>query len=532
MAFAVDTAGGAMAAFAAALMTAALIFSWHYFEAVRTYFHALMLLFLAGMTGFCLTGDLFNQFVFFELMSVAAYALTGYKSEEIDALEGAINFAVVNSVGAFLVLSGIALLYGRTGALNLAQVGAALSHGSGGLLVPAALTLIFSGFFVKAAVAPFHFWLADAHAVAPTPVCVLFSGVMIELGLFGVLRIYTALFRGVPGVPEARLREVLMALGILTAVTGAVLCFAQRHFKRLLAYSSVSHVGVMLLGGATLTAKGVAGAALYLFGHGMVKGALFMGAGMMLHRFGSVDEFELHGKGRRFPVLGLACVLAALGLAGFPPFGTYVGKQMMEEAAAAQNRPWMSGVFLFCSIMTSGAVLRTVGIIFLGPGPPGQPETSSPTSAETRETNVGRRRIPLVMSVMAVVLTLLPIGLGSLGPSLAEHAEAAAGPLLDRQVYAAAVITGLKPAPRQHAEPVRLTVKALALSVTAITGAVALALLALFQNRLPRPFRSAHRRWLVPVTAFLRRLHSGHVGDYVTWVMVGVAVFSLWFCRP
>ena len=126
-------------------MTAALVFSWRYFKEIGTLFTALMLVFLGAMAGFSLTGDLFNLFVFFELMSVAAYALTGYKIEEEQALEGALNFAITNSIGAFLVLIGIGLLYGRTGALNLAQIGQALASGPADGLVIVALALITGG---------------------------------------------------------------------------------------------------------------------------------------------------------------------------------------------------------------------------------------------------------------------------------------------------------------------------------------------------------------------------------------------------
>lgn len=176
VAFVVDPIGAGLACLAAALATASLVFSWRFFKAVGALYHALMLVFLAGMVGFCLTGDLFNMFVFFELMSVAAYALTGYKIEEEKSLEGALNLAVVNSVGAFLILIGIALLYGRTGGLNLAQIGRELATRPADGLVVVSFALIVSGLAVKGALVPFHFWVADAHAVAPTPVCVLFSG--------------------------------------------------------------------------------------------------------------------------------------------------------------------------------------------------------------------------------------------------------------------------------------------------------------------------------------------------------------------
>ena len=123
-------------------------------------------------------------------MGVSAYALTAYRPEERGPIQGALNFAVTNSVGAYLSLSGIAVLYGRTGALNMAQIGAYIGrHPPDGLVVVAFL-LIISGLLIKCAIVPFHFWLADAHAVAPTPVCVLFSGVMVELGLYGIARVY------------------------------------------------------------------------------------------------------------------------------------------------------------------------------------------------------------------------------------------------------------------------------------------------------------------------------------------------------
>src|SRR6185312_6607973 len=173
----------------------AFVFSWYYFESIKSLYHALMLVFLAGMCGLALTGDLFNLFVWFELMSAAGVALCGYKSEESGPLQGAINFAVSNTLGAYLSLTGIAILYAQTGALNMAQVGAALAAGNpGNVYVIVAFVFFASGFLVKAAAFPFHFWLADAHAVAPTPVCVLFSGVMVELGLYAVARVYWTVF--------------------------------------------------------------------------------------------------------------------------------------------------------------------------------------------------------------------------------------------------------------------------------------------------------------------------------------------------
>ena len=166
--FAIDSIGAGLALFASVLFLAAFVFCWRYFVVIGPLFHSLMLVFLAAMLGFSYTGDLFNLFVFFELLSVAAYALVAYDIEEEGPLQGALNFAVTNSIGAFLILMGIGLLYGRTGALNMAQIGEALAGQPADGLVVVAFTLMAVGFFVKAAVVPFHFWLADAYSVAPT----------------------------------------------------------------------------------------------------------------------------------------------------------------------------------------------------------------------------------------------------------------------------------------------------------------------------------------------------------------------------
>jgi len=210
-----------------------------------------MLIFLAGMTGFCLTGDIFDLFVWFEVMGVAAYALTAYRPEERGSLQGALNFAITNSVGAYLSLSGIGLIYGRTGALNMAQIGVYIGRHQHDGLVAVAFLLIISGLLIKSAIVPLHFWLADAHAVAPTPVCVLFSGVMVELGLYGIARVYWSMFGQALG-HRAAISHLFLTLGVLTAVVGALFCFRERHIKRLLAFSTISHAGMFLAGIALL----------------------------------------------------------------------------------------------------------------------------------------------------------------------------------------------------------------------------------------------------------------------------------------
>jgi len=545
--YAVGPLGAGMASLAGVLASAALVYCLRYFDSARGRHHALVLIFLAASVDFCLTGDLFNLFVAFELVAVTAFALTAYNAGHPAPLQGAINFAVTNSLGGMSVLMGVGFLYARTGSLNLAQIGQTLAGRHADALVVVAFALLTGGFLVKAAVVPFHFWLPDAYGSAPIPVCVLFAGVMSELGLFAVIRVWVTVFSGLDGGTGPRMRAVLLGLGILTAVIGAVMALAQVHLKRMLAFLTMSHLGIYLIGAGLLTPLGLAGASLLVIGDGLAKSALFLGVGVVQHQRASVSETRLHGAGRGLAVTGVTMALGALLLADLPPYVSSAGHGLLVDAAERAGLPWMELVVAFSVVASSGAVLRAAGRIWLGwgdgesPGPdtgtaddPGEESESEPGPASAegaggadsgqaeRDRAGRRRRAPLVMVLPPLALLAIGLGLG-LTSGIEEHATAAAAAFSDRAAYATAVL-GTAPVPPAGGIAVPPSSVVSAGGVLTDLGQV-LAALCVAAVALDR--RSAGlRRALAAGTGWLRRLHSGLVGDQVTWLTAGLALLA------
>ena len=525
--FAVDPFGAGLAFLASILVVAALVFSWHYFDEVGHLYHVLMLVFLAAMCGFALTGDLFNMFVFFELMGVAASALTAYRIEEVGPLQGALTFAIVNSIGGFLVLLGIALVYGQTGALNLAQIGATVGRERGQAAVVVAFLLLTVGFLVKGSIVPFHFWLADAYAAAPAPVCVLLSGVMSELGLYAVARIYWTVFAGAASRDEHAIRAILVVAGAVTALVGAVMAFLQRHLKRLLAYATVSNAGIVLIGIALLTDKAIAGSAAVVVAHGLTKGSLFLAAGVLLYRRGSVDELRLHGTGRDLPVLAAIFVVGAISLAGLPPFGMYLGHSLIEDSAGTLGYAWIGPLIVLTGIISNGALFRAAFRIFGGWGASRDPLLSP--EPDEGEDEPREHPSPAMMLVPTVLLAVGGLLFGIV-PGLGPVAEHAAQRFQDQAGYIATVL---------HGRPTNGSISSLALpsfttsavlyGIATTLGAASLGLLAVDRKRIPRVLRRATERVFGAGVEALRTAHSGHVGDYVAWLTVGLAVFGIAF---
>jgi multicomponent Na+:H+ antiporter subunit D len=502
------------------LVTCALLYSWEYIESVSGRFFSLLLLFLAGMEGFALSGDVFDMFVFFELMGAAAYALTGIRIEDKSAVQGGLVFGIVNSLGAYLSLAGVGILYSRFGQLGLPQLGAMLRNHRPDALVIVAFVLILTGFLVKAGMVPFHFWLADAHAVAPTPACMLFSGVMVELGLYGAARVYWVVFGGT--IPHSDVARAFIVFGALTAAVGAVMCFMQRHLKRLLAYSTIAHIGLFMMGFAVLSVDGTAGAAMYVAGYAGLSSALFLLVGILLDRYGNVDEHRLYGWARRERLLASLYFAAALGLAALPPFGLALGRSVTEAAVAAAGYGWAPSLFIAVSALTGGAALRAGLRVYLGLGPrPVLEENEQTSGAEEKPETEVLPRTPLPMLLAIVILLAGSLTVGVL-PDAGQAFAGAAQRFTDAAGYIAQALSHQAAAPVRPGRAAGWTGQGTGLDFLSAALALGAAFLGLYARRLPRIVRHAGRP-ARPVLSILQKVHSGHVGDYVAWLFTGVA---------
>ena len=260
-------------------------------------FYSLFLLMLAGMNGVLITGDMFNLFVFVEIASIASYALVAFGTGKRE-LEASFKFAVMGSIASLLILLGVIFLYSNTGTLNMADMTRILAGRDHPALLYFVFALFLTGFGLKAALVPFHAWLPDAHPSAPAPISAMLSGVLIKaLGVYVIARVFYNIF----GLTY-ELSLILMTLGAISMGVGALVALRQWDLKRLLAYSSISQVGFIMLGLGIGTPLAVLGALFHLFNHSMFKSLLFLDSGAIEYAAHTRDLTEMGGLAKKMPV--------------------------------------------------------------------------------------------------------------------------------------------------------------------------------------------------------------------------------------
>lgn len=356
-------------------------------------FYSLFALMLAGMNGVVLTGDFFNLFVFLEIASIASYALVAF-GVEAEELEAAFKYMVMSSVASILVLFSVGLLYGLTGSLNMADI-AGVIEGKKSLLLSFSMVIFFAGFGLKAAIIPFHAWLPDAHPSAPAPISAMLSGVLIKaLGVYTIMRI----FFNVYGM-TVQLSWILMIMGIISMVGGGILALRQRDFKRLLAYSSISQIGYIMIGLGCGNYWGLLGAVFHLFNHANFKALLFLNSGAVEYSTGTRDLEQMGGLSKVMPVTGTTSTIGSLSISGIPPFNGFWSKLFIIIGLVQADRFVLAGLTVLVSVLTLAYYLKVQRFAFFG-------------TLKEKWANI--KEVPGVMCASMIILAVVCIGAGIL----------------------------------------------------------------------------------------------------------------------
>jgi multicomponent Na+:H+ antiporter subunit D len=326
-------------------------------------YYSSILLLVSGLMGITITGDLFNLFVQIEVASLSAYALVAAGGR--GAPRAALNYLVIGSLGASLYLIGVGFLFAATGSLNMEQV-AALIHDADERLVLVGGLLIVAGLGTKMALFPFHVWMPAAYSRAPAAAAAVMAPLVTKVSAYALLRILFWVFAGGVLAPERVLLELVAWAGAAAVVGGGILALVQTDLRRLLAYSSVGQMGVVALGIGLANPDGLTGAVLHIANDALMKGALFLAAGLVLLRYGVREVSDLSRVRGQAPWTAAAVVVAGLSLIGVPPLSGFFGKWYVLSGAVAAER-WIFVVALLVgSLATVGYVFRIIEPLFFG----------------------------------------------------------------------------------------------------------------------------------------------------------------------
>ncbi len=337
----------------------------------RANFVSLLLVSLLGMNGAVLVTDLFSLYVFIEVTSISSFVLIAFTLEK-KSLEGAIKYLILSAVATVLMLGSLALLLLMAGTMDFAGIKEALASSNGALVAKLAIGGFVCGLLIKGGLVPFHGWVLGAYSASPAPASVLLAGIVTKVcGIYAMIRLATSVFP-----PNAAVNQVLMLLGAVSIVVGAVLALRQTDMKRLLAYSSISQVGYIVLGLGCGTPLAWAGAIFHLFNHTVFKSLLFVNSAAVERRTGTTDMSRLGQLGSAMPLTNLTSVLAALSTAGIPPLAGFWSKLLiilaLWQAGVKQGQAMYfvyAAVAVLFSVVTLGYLLSLQRKVFFGKTP-------------------------------------------------------------------------------------------------------------------------------------------------------------------
>jgi multicomponent Na+:H+ antiporter subunit D len=397
-------------------------------------YYTLFLLMITGVFGMVSTGDIFNFFVFLEILSLASAGIIAYRIDGGIAVEAALKYFILSTLGAILILFAIGIYYGQYNALNMAMIAQSMQYS---LLDRIALVFFVAALAMKSGAVPMHFWTPDAYSMAPAS-ATAFLVVASQASLYGLFRVVFTLYNVTLNC--VTVGWIIIILGILSMVVGVTMAIPQKDVKRLMAYHAISQTGYMLLGaGVGLAVLGNAaltsafgftaleGGIFHIFNHAMYKGLLFLTAGAIFYRIGTRDMNKMGGLGHTMKYTMVFFVIGALAIAGIPPFNGFASKLMIYESVYLFN-PLLAIIAMVVSILTLASFVKVFHAIFMGP--------KLPEYADVKEA-------PLPMLVGMGILATIVILVGLFPQTVVDGIVApAAHALVDQSGYIAAVLGG------------------------------------------------------------------------------------------
>ncbi|APX92106.1 Na+/H+ antiporter subunit D [Halomonas sp. 1513] len=396
-------------------------------------FYPLMHLLLAGVAGAFLTGDIFNLYVWFEVMLVASFALLILGGEKAQ-MEGAIKYVTLNLLASVIFLTAIGLTYGMVGTLNMADIGQRLAEAENQGMVEVLAIMFMIAFGIKAAAFPLFFWLPASYHTPPVAVSALFAGLLTKVGVYSLFRVFTLMFDQTMDYVQ----DILLWGAALTMVTGVLGAAAQYEFRRILSFHIVSQIGYMILGLALFTPLALAGGIFAVMHNIIVKTNLFLISGITHRLQGTYQLKKMGGLFKERPWLSVAFFLSAFSLAGVPPLSGFFAKFVIVRAGIEAEAYVVTAVALAVGLMTLYSMVKIWNEVFWKKLPEDNlvPENTTPSGDEGRlvKSSLGLMYLPVA------ILALFAVLIGVFAQPLMEMMLMAGEQLMNPQGYMDAVL--------------------------------------------------------------------------------------------
>lgn len=387
-------------------------------------FYPLINILMMGIQGSFLTGDMFNLFVWFEVMLISSFvliALGGLKAQ----LEGAIKYVTINLISSVMFLMGLGVLYGIAGTLNMADLARTLPGVEEQGLVTAVSIFFLISFGIKSALFPLFFWLPASYHTPPAVVSALFAGLLTKVGVYALIRVFSLLFTE----NVSFIHFIILALAGFTMVTGVLGAAAQNDIRRILSFHIVSQIGYMVMGLGLFTPLAIAGSVFYIIHHIIVKTNLFLVGGVVRMMRGTYSLPSLGGFYKAFPFLGVLFLIPALSLAGIPPLSGFWAKFVIVKAGFLADEYFIAGTALFVGLLTLFSMTKIWNEVFW---------KNKPEDAAEETVLTGSQKFFLFTPIVLLALITLTIGLYA--EPFMQFATQTAEQLIDPTQYIRAVL--------------------------------------------------------------------------------------------